>query len=620
MATTRKPTSLPNGIQNIALTFSGGGFRAAAFSLGCSSYLYATPYGKSNLLSKVQFIASTSGGTITNLVLAQFLREGKDFEDFFKHLLSQISGTRLIDGAMRILRDDAAWRGRPEKSRNLINAFAMIYDRDLFREGLFGLLFETPDHGKFYIDEHCANTVELNSGINFRFSNKGVIGNTFLKGRGKAEHKDALHNIKLGDILAASSCFPGGFEPILYPKDFSSAALDTATLGRAFKEIPHFNIPGKKSGNAGVSMGFLDGGIDDNQGIYAFLKSNDRKRTHKFDLFLSCDVSSNFLGSPYREPKPNPSRVFRKSVRQLYKSAKKAYLAATVLCLSLLLGGVVLSIGTEFTTLGVGIAGIALIPTLSLFALWVLILRARKRISGFKPNGTWATIAVRYAELFADIPVGDIIGMAKARASSIQLLVGTLFLKKIRRISYSLLYAEKSSEFATGSIYSHNGNPSANPIELGRLWNDHIGLSALYTLSSKNKDKWLEQLKGEPWEYETAPVSPTDGRLMKDVLQPSPRLRAIIDSAVEMETTLWFDASHTERQIPQAIVIAGQATMCFQMLLTVHRFSSSGEDWESLKGRLALDWEKFCDRPGWLYNDLADVAGSPKWNDPVQAG
>lgn len=59
--------------QSIALCFSGGGFRAAAFSLGVLSYLnkvkIKSAEGEASLLSHVNFIASASGGTITNLCI-----------------------------------------------------------------------------------------------------------------------------------------------------------------------------------------------------------------------------------------------------------------------------------------------------------------------------------------------------------------------------------------------------------------------------------------------------------------------------------------------------------------------------------------------------------------------
>ena len=51
-------TDLPNGLENIALSFSGGGFRAAAFTLGCVSYLNDVPYKAQPLLHKVRFISS----------------------------------------------------------------------------------------------------------------------------------------------------------------------------------------------------------------------------------------------------------------------------------------------------------------------------------------------------------------------------------------------------------------------------------------------------------------------------------------------------------------------------------------------------------------------------------
>lgn len=51
----------------IALALSGGGFRAASYSLGCLSYLHRVIYQDQPLLKRVKFISSASGGSITNL-------------------------------------------------------------------------------------------------------------------------------------------------------------------------------------------------------------------------------------------------------------------------------------------------------------------------------------------------------------------------------------------------------------------------------------------------------------------------------------------------------------------------------------------------------------------------
>ena len=53
-------------LQQIALCMSGGGFRAASFSLGVLSYFKRIKYHDSPLLDFIRFTTSTSGGSITN--------------------------------------------------------------------------------------------------------------------------------------------------------------------------------------------------------------------------------------------------------------------------------------------------------------------------------------------------------------------------------------------------------------------------------------------------------------------------------------------------------------------------------------------------------------------------
>lgn len=48
-------------MENIALAFSGGGFRAACFSLGTLSYLDHLRYKDKPVLEDVKYISSTSG-------------------------------------------------------------------------------------------------------------------------------------------------------------------------------------------------------------------------------------------------------------------------------------------------------------------------------------------------------------------------------------------------------------------------------------------------------------------------------------------------------------------------------------------------------------------------------
>ncbi|MEL7147368.1 MAG: hypothetical protein AAFO69_13425, partial [Bacteroidota bacterium] len=50
--------------EDIAICLSGGGFRAAGFSLGILSFLHEVVYRDSTLLQKVHGLSSVSGGTI----------------------------------------------------------------------------------------------------------------------------------------------------------------------------------------------------------------------------------------------------------------------------------------------------------------------------------------------------------------------------------------------------------------------------------------------------------------------------------------------------------------------------------------------------------------------------
>ena len=77
-------------LENIALGFSGGGYRASAFSLGILSYFNAVKlkkgeFGEIALLKQVKGLSTVSGGTITGVIYS--LNASKDFNTFFKEFL-----------------------------------------------------------------------------------------------------------------------------------------------------------------------------------------------------------------------------------------------------------------------------------------------------------------------------------------------------------------------------------------------------------------------------------------------------------------------------------------------------------------------------------------------------
>jgi Patatin-like phospholipase len=129
---------------NIALAFSGGGFRAASFSLGVLAYLNRLSIGNGTdrqpLLERVRYISSASGGTITNAHYALHKARGKDFNSFYSTQHNAMQGEGLLEQALDKLNRKEVWE-RIFKKRNIINSFALSYDGPLlFNKATLGEL------------------------------------------------------------------------------------------------------------------------------------------------------------------------------------------------------------------------------------------------------------------------------------------------------------------------------------------------------------------------------------------------------------------------------------------------------------------------------------------------
>ncbi|MES1161143.1 MAG: patatin-like phospholipase family protein, partial [Bacteroidota bacterium] len=331
------PLKTPFG--KIAMALSGGGFRAASFSIGAMSYLRRVQYGEGrSLLDNVEFISSASGGTFPGILYSAYAKKGIPFEKVYKDMLSFMEGESLLEDVLRLLNDDKSWEGE-EKNRNLINAFAKIYDGKLFKGETFGVYWgkgigaaggtegvvEVAEGvagakaGRREI-EVCFNSTEFVRGLSFRWQTNGGLlrdktfdagktGNGYIYIDKKTQtHLETLQRIKLGDIMASSSCFPGGFEPIVYPEDFSYSVLRDGKQGgqglssdklkQAVIVTDYDNEPRMLDG----SIGLMDGGVDDNQGLYSAILADTRRRksdeNNGFDLIMVTDVASYFM-DPY---------------------------------------------------------------------------------------------------------------------------------------------------------------------------------------------------------------------------------------------------------------------------------------------------------------------------------
>lgn len=193
----------------IKLTMSGGGYRASAFHLGTISFLE-----EMRLLDQVDMLSTVSGGSITGMRYVLSIKQGERFGHFYAGMRAFLEQSNMMEMSLDIVGKKAPHTRSGDYT--IITAFAEIYDTHITNKARFGALWEgRPIHLK----EIIFNATEFRTGRAFRFQKSespgAIIGN-----KGYAVPVEIARQVRLADILAASSCFPGGCEPIAFPGDF----------------------------------------------------------------------------------------------------------------------------------------------------------------------------------------------------------------------------------------------------------------------------------------------------------------------------------------------------------------------------------------------------------------
>ena len=124
---------IPIPFSNIALSLSGGGYRATTFHLGAMSLLNSLEYDNNTLLSRVTILSTISGGTLTGVMYAMKIAEGGTYYDCFTKLYQLLEEDKLVERALHNLNNPNKWTNK-HKSRDVINAFAEVYN-EYFYEG-----------------------------------------------------------------------------------------------------------------------------------------------------------------------------------------------------------------------------------------------------------------------------------------------------------------------------------------------------------------------------------------------------------------------------------------------------------------------------------------------------
>lgn len=576
---------------SIALCLSGGGYRAAAFSLGTLAYLHHL-----GILNAVDFISSTSGGTITNSFYSFQTTRDIPFRDIYNQLLEKLKGEDVLGRAVAILDNEEEWK--EGKTRTIINAFAKAYDRHLFQEeALFGSFWAAGPKTR----EVCFNCTEFSKGLTFRFQTDGntgsreKVGNNYIYFRGE----DALKKIRLADILAASSCFPIGFEPILLPQDFAHKNLTEMELSASISIIDYDTKV--RSLHPGECIGLMDGGITDNQALRSAILSDDRRRrkNQPFDLFLITDVTSYFI-TPYGLPHLgegskwgnwNLSKIFTTANRKTRQLSNVRWWVTV---------GVIVLVALAFILKPMPLRYISLFlagaSTLAAGISWWILTRYKKEIGIIRSLDDeknvfllqWLPSAIRALKAFnssnldrlvhfiTNIKFKDFWQLLKTRIDSVTNMASDINLKHARRLIFNAFFDEPK-------------------------WRGRRCANFIYELSTFNSASRERRINSyEKW---------TSVEKQALLLPQGHPLEVMAETARTMGTTLWFSKSEKEKL--EKIVLTGQFSACANLLEYVINLQKDIElnseqriKITGIQKQLEDDWDRFLKEADFLHRSL----------------
>lgn len=527
----------------MAISLSGGGYRAAAFHLGALSYLHIVNHEGETLLERIKIISTISGGTFTGVQYALKLAEGQGFQACFSHLYALLRKDALVTEALHLVNHPHEWSAKG-KTHNLINAFSEIYQRDYCQGATLAALLAGP---LGHLETFAFNATDMYNTLPFRFQNGGKLGNGEV-----SVDWAAAAEIRLGDVMAASSCFPGGFEPLAFPKDF--AAGPKSALMQYWQSQPDYpaNIP------------LLDGGILDNQGIESVELAEKRriKDGHPpIGTFIVSDVSE-------REPAPLdlPQPPGGGLLGWLTLTGLRRLLALLLVLAGL---GVVFSWGARPGLLVLS----ALAGFLSL-AFFAIIGFGERKLSQAVvqevDNRAERTQLMRNLRVIRKTPLSVLWQLVSVRLFSLSDILQNTFMARIRRLQFRYLYNSDNwkGRLVSNNIYSLATNAAAS--EAGKL-----------------------------------PPMP----------KPSAAMMATAKLAAAMPTALWFSTQEEQEGMLDALIIAGQINLCYQLLLHLRQDVKATADagllsaavqssLKDLEQAILNDFNQFVVNEKWLLQEL----------------
>ena len=485
---------------------------------------------------------------------------GNCFFQSFYHTFTPANDV-LLKTAIATLEDDAIWKANVYKKRSLINAFALTYANMPLFEGSFDVFQKNSIQ---QLEQVCFNATDFSFGLTYRFQNQGYFGNNPLYKHNQKEVNALRYKVQLGDVVASSSCFPVGFEPLVFPDDYFKDQQDPA----------YQNLKGLPQYQEGV--GIMDGGIADNQGIGSMMLINERMND-ALDLIIVNDVGS-YKMQPWQQDTTTlqKSTTVKKAIRGIlnYFTIKPLYWITFLVGLLLLILNNMQVFGTKVYTglyiLGGALFGIGLLLTVfGIVAAVVKLAVFSKLKSVFKKNVPEPLLEDILT--FQKLDIGLIQRMLTERFTSTMKMVNDVFLKQMRRLNYDLFYSkdELKNKRITATVYKLNGQKT--PYSNGTGYNEKI----------------------HP--------------------KPSNNLKNVCLTASETPTTLWWDKTDVAKNRMDTLIACGQFTLCYELMDYILKLKADMEDSledltaiDALYASLEKDWVLFNQKPLWLVDTLKE--------------
>ena len=483
----------------LALTLSGGGYRAAAYHLGVMDMLH-----RLGLLKSVRVLSTVSGGTYTGMKYALSLVEGVPFEKFYTGFRDFLTNNNVIGEALGGLQDRP---GTPfeEQMPSLIRGAAnCLAAPEMFGDKRLDVLL---DNDTSHLREISFNATEFSTGNYFRVMRTESAG-ADIGNQNFAVARDVARMMRLADIAAASSCFPGAFEPLRFPDDF--------LWPQDLKDVRSALGPNFQS-----CLALMDGGIYDNQGVDSVIRTYKRKG-NRVGLVIISDTNQR---SPVSDtPQTADSRRARRDPLFDFKPERRRGHVKLGTVNLLLWVAFVLSVLSAAALVGAWVrfdSGSLLLDIL-LYG-FPLLLAAGVAVGLFWLRRRWQEAQKSVADLteielwpyLKTVTVQELIYLISGRAKSALALTSSVFMKRVRDLIYKDI-----------KIY---------PKYQGREFSNLI-----YDLDDT-------------------------GKFRKDVvdkIEPPESLRKLSSDAEGVATALWIKGPEDLKNL----IACGQATTCFNLM------------------------------------------------------